>query len=230
MSEVPIDRQASTPSNRQGHRRDGPFGAAHTNPRDAYRDVPVLKEPTWHNEVAAYFFFGGVSAGSALIGSLADVAGGERHKRLARVAHYVSFATLLPCPPLLIADLGMPRRFHHMMRVFKPSSPMNLGSWALLVHGAGATVTVVKMLSEDVNLPVLSGLMELVPERVLAGLGIPSSFVLAGYTGVLLGTTSIPVCTGASCLALFLCQARSGPAWRPPTCSARSRAGSAKRK
>jgi formate-dependent nitrite reductase membrane component NrfD len=186
-------------------RHDNPLGAAHVNPRDAYRDVPILKQPTWNNEVAAYFFFGGISAGSALVGSLAQVAGGKRHERLARTAHYVSFATLLPCPPLLIDDLGMPQRFHHMMRIFKPSSPMNLGSWALLLHGAGATLTVAGMLASDHRLPVVSGLLRLLPERVLAGLGIPSSFVLAGYTGVLLGTTSIPVWQKSPLLgALFM--------------------------
>lgn len=169
------------------------YGAAHVNPRDAYRDVPILKQPTWNNEVAAYFFFGGISAGAALLGSLAEVFGGERRKELARTAHYVSFATLLPCPPLLIDDLGSPERFHHMLRVFKPSSPMNLGSWSLLVHGAGATVTVMAMLAREGRMPLIGWLLRLLPERLLAGLGIPSSFVLAGYTGVLLGTTSIPV-------------------------------------
>src|SRR5438874_12706772 len=125
------------------------LGAAHLRARDAYKDVPILKRPTWNNEVAAYFFFGGVSAGAALIGSLAELFGGEPRKELARTANYVSFATLLPCPPLLIDDLGTPQRFHHMLRVFKPSSPMNLGSWSLLVHGAGATVTVMAMLARD---------------------------------------------------------------------------------
>lgn len=178
-------------------RRD--YGAAHLDPRDAYRDVPILKKPTWNHEVAAYFFFGGVSAGSALLGSLAEVFGGERHKELARAAHYVSFATLLPCPPLLIDDLGVPARFHHMLRVFKPSSPMNLGSWVLLVHGAGATLTVMHMLADSIDarhpasVRVASKLLKLLPEKLLAGLGIPSAGVLAGYTGVLLGTTSIPV-------------------------------------
>lgn len=169
------------------------FGAAHLNPRDAYKDVPILKEPTWNHEVAAYFFFGGISAGSALIGSLAEVFGGARRRRLAHIAHYVSFAALLPCPPLLIDDLGRPGRFHHMLRVFKPSSPMNLGSWALVVHGAGATLTVITMLARDGKLPFLNSLLRLMPERLLAGLGIPSAMVLGGYGGVLLGTTSIPV-------------------------------------
>jgi len=48
-------------------------------------------------------------------------------------------------------------------------------------------------------------LLRLLPERLLAGLGIPSSFVLAGYTGVLLGTTSIPVWHNSPLLgALFM--------------------------
>ena len=168
-------------------------GAAHVHTRDAYRDVPILKKPTWGHEIAAYFFFGGISAGAALIGSLAEVFGGKRHEKLARTAHYVSFATLLPCPPLLIDDLGRPERFHHMLRIFKPSSPMNLGSWALTTHGAGATLIVMEMLANEGKLPIGGGLFRLLPERLLAALGIPSSFALAGYTGVLLGTTSIPV-------------------------------------
>jgi formate-dependent nitrite reductase membrane component NrfD len=67
------------------------------------------------------------------------------------------------------------------------------------VHGAGATITVLKMLTEDVGthhivpLRVMARLLKVLPEQLMAGLGIPSSFMLAGYTGVLLGTTSIPV-------------------------------------
>ena len=174
-------------------KKDEHLGAAHLNPRDAYRDVPVLKRPVWNHEVAAYFFLGGISAGSAVVGSLVEVFGGERRKRLARTAHYVSFATFLPCPALLIDDLGVPSRFHHMLRVFKPSSPMNLGAWAFAMHGAGATATVMRMLAAEGKLPMVGGLLCMLPERLLAALGIPSSLVLAGYTGVLLGTTSIPV-------------------------------------
>ena len=50
-----------------------------------------------------------------------------------------------------------------------------------------------RMLADDHNLPVIGGLLRLLPERLLAGLGMPTSLALAGYTGVLLGTTSIPV-------------------------------------
>ena len=58
--------------------------------------------------MAAYFFFGGVSAGALILAAVAQLMGGEKNRRLVKIAHYVSFATLLPCPPLLIDDLGMP--------------------------------------------------------------------------------------------------------------------------
>jgi formate-dependent nitrite reductase membrane component NrfD len=92
-----------------------------------------------------------------------------------------------------------------MLRIFKPSSPMNLGSWAFLLHGAGATFTVGRMLASEGRLPVIGFLYRLLPERLLVSLGIPSSFLLAGYTGVLLGTTSIPVWNRSPLLgALFM--------------------------
>jgi formate-dependent nitrite reductase membrane component NrfD len=169
------------------------LGAAHLNPADAYRGVPILKRPVWNHEIAAYFYLGGISAGSAVIGSLAELFNSEQFRTLARTAHYVSFATILPCPLLLIDDLGVPSRFHHMLRVFKPASPMNLGAWAFAIHGVGATLTVGRILAEEGKLPVVGFLYKFLPERLLVTLGIPSSLVLAGYTGVLLGTTSVPV-------------------------------------
>ena len=41
---------------------------------------------------------------------------------------------------LLIADLGRPERFHYMLRVVKPSSPMSVGTWILTAYGPGSGV------------------------------------------------------------------------------------------
>src|SRR5690242_2578103 len=62
---------------------NGRYGAAHVQPRDAYRDVPILKQPTWKHEIAAYFYLGGVSAGAYVLASLAETVGGERYRTLA---------------------------------------------------------------------------------------------------------------------------------------------------
>jgi formate-dependent nitrite reductase membrane component NrfD len=185
--ELPVVRQKSSGG-------DGRYvGAAVTHTRDAYRDVPILQRPPWGGLVAGYFFFGGVSSGAFMVGALANLVGGDRRARLARTAHYVAFAALLPCPPLLIADLGKPIFFHHMLRIFKPSSPMNLGAWTLMVHGLGTTAGAMVSLAQDDKIPLVGPLLVHVPESIIAVGGIPSALTLGGYTGVLLGTTSIPV-------------------------------------
>jgi len=171
----------------------GERGAAHTRTRDAYRDVPILIKPTWGQDIVAYFFLGGVSSGAFVFGALAEALGGTRRKRMARVANYVAFATMLPCPPFLIHDLGRPGRFYHMLRIFKPSSPMNLGSWALTLHGTFATLTAMRALAADDKLPFVGPIARAVPAAPLGLVGIPGALTLGGYTGVLLGTSSVPV-------------------------------------
>lgn len=180
---------------RRGHQREtsaaGEGGATELT-GDAYRTVPILAQPTWGAEIAAYFFFGGISSGAGALGALALLAGGPRRRRFGRVAQCVALGALLPCPPLLIADLGRPQRFHHMLRIFKPSSPMNLGAWTLLAHGALTTAAAGLALGRaaDVLPAPLRGLL---PEKALAAASLAPALTLGGYTGVLLGTTSVPV-------------------------------------
>src|SRR5207302_100865 len=57
--------------------------------------------------------------------------GSTQDRRVAADGFYLAAMALVPCAPLLIADLGRPDRFHHMLRIFKPLSPMNLGAWTL---------------------------------------------------------------------------------------------------
>jgi len=47
---------------------------------------------------------------------------------------------LAASPPLLIKDLGRPERFLNMLRMFKITSPMSVGSWILSVSGASTTL------------------------------------------------------------------------------------------
>jgi len=63
-----------------------------------------------------YFFTGGLSGASSVLSLSAKLFGNER---LARTSLYIGATADLISPPLLIADLGRPERFHHMLRVFK---------------------------------------------------------------------------------------------------------------
>jgi formate-dependent nitrite reductase membrane component NrfD len=206
---------------------DGTSGAAVARARDAYRDVPILARPTWGHEISAYFFLGGVSSGAFMLGSLALLADADRWQHFARTAHGVAFATALPCAPLLIGDLGRPDRFHHMLRIWKPTSPMNLGAWTLLAHSGFAALSGAAALfpvtQTSAGRPANTGaegrrrwliggakrppsvgerawapeslrpLVEWIPVRLVGTAGLPTALLLGGYTGVLLGTTSVPL-------------------------------------
>ena len=101
--------------------------------RDSYYGRPILKAPVWTWEIPAYFFFGGMAGAAAPFALLSELRGDEA---LARRAWLVALAGAAASPPLLIADLGRPERFHRMLRVIKPTSPMSVGSWVL---GASST-------------------------------------------------------------------------------------------
>ena len=101
----------------------------------SYYGRPIVKEPVWTWEIPAYFFTGGLAGASSVLSSAARLAGNEE---LARTSLYVGAVADLVSPALLISDLGRPERFHHMLRVVKVTSPMNLGSWVLLVSGGAS--------------------------------------------------------------------------------------------
>jgi formate-dependent nitrite reductase membrane component NrfD len=174
--------------------------------KEGYYGLPMLKRPTWRWQIASYFFLEGVSAGSFLMASLAAWSGNKRLRPVMRAGHYTALLAFIPCPPLLIADLGDPSRFHHMLRVFKPSSPMNLGSWALSAYSLPLTLLAAKQFAEDLSkkYPPVKRAAQLIPARLLGWLGLPLSLTMTSYTGVLLAATSTPLWATSRCLgALF---------------------------
>jgi formate-dependent nitrite reductase membrane component NrfD len=100
----------------------------------------------------------------------------------------------------LIIDLGRPERFLNMLRVFRPTSPLNLGSWIL---ASDVPLMTGSVLLGDSALGNLSG-------DAAAVLGLP----LAGYTAVLLSNTAVPAWQNArkSLPALFMASAVSSAA------------------
>ena len=140
---------------------------------------PMMKAAVWTWEVPLYFWFGGMAAGASFVGLACDLAGDEPS---ARVARKVAVAALLPSPPLLIMDLGRPERFYNMLRIFKPRSPMSMGSWCLTVFGGLGSAAV--------------GADLLGRRRTARGLGAANAVVggyLGSYTGVLLASTAVPI-------------------------------------
>jgi formate-dependent nitrite reductase membrane component NrfD len=163
-----------------------------------YYGLPILKKPFWKWEIALYFFFEGISAGGYVLCTVAGLRDREQFAESIRRGRYLSFVSMLFCPPLLIADLGRPERFHHMLRIFKKTSPMNHGAWALSGYGVFASLlAVLAWPAQKVPFGFLRGLLRfaqwIMPERLLSVLGMPFALTMISYPGVLLETTANPV-------------------------------------
>ncbi|HUS06185.1 MAG TPA: NrfD/PsrC family molybdoenzyme membrane anchor subunit [Bryobacteraceae bacterium] len=154
-----------------------------------YYGIPMLKRPLWRWEIAWYFFLEGISSGAFILSAMARLFGRNRNRGLQRSVRYLSLATLLPCPPLLIADLGRPARFHHMLRVWKRSSPMNTGAWALM----GYSVPVALLAFDQLLYGRRDSSRALQRWSAVEMLGLPFAFTMVSYPGVLLSATSTPV-------------------------------------
>jgi formate-dependent nitrite reductase membrane component NrfD len=177
-----------------------------------YYDYPVLKTPVWRWEIVWYFFLGGLAAGCYVIASIATLFGSPEDRAVARTGYYLSLLALLPCPPLLIKDLGKPERFLNMLRVFKVKSPMSMGVWGLVTFSMFSGATAMIQAARDGILGKWWGARWLskLPQRLLAIPGSLFGIFLGGYTGVLLAATSIPLWSRSKLLgAIFLSSAFS---------------------
>ena len=147
---------------------------------ESYYGRPVIKEPTWQvPDVPGYLFFGGLAGASSVLAAGAQLTG---RRGLARVTKLAALGGISISTVFLINDLGRPARFHHMLRVFKVSSPMSVGSWILSGYGpmAGAAA--------------LSDLTGILPP---AGAAATTAAAVLGpavttYTAVLLCDTAVP--------------------------------------
>ena len=146
----------------------------------SYYDRPIVKEPVWQPEIPCYFFTGGIAGASSVLHGIARL---TRNDRLGRTCTYVGAAADLVSPALLVSDLGRPERFLNMLRTFKVTSPMSVGSWILFVS-SGASVTGA----------LLEAVGRLQPLKAAADVvGFLSGPPLATYTGTLIANTAIPV-------------------------------------
>ena len=166
-----------------------------------YYGLPLLKEPVWKWYIPAYFYVGGVAGAAAVLGAAAQLATGHaspgrlrrrvpasEHRLIGR-CRMIATGGAAASAALLIADLGRPERFLNMLRVIRPSSPMNMGTWFLSAFGGCCAA---------------STLPHLLPSRrwqrqvsdaaaLLAGImGLP----LCTYTGVLIANTAVPIWHG----------------------------------
>jgi len=105
---------------------------------------------------------------------------------VAKVAYPVALVLLLVDLGLLVLDLGDPLRFHHMLRVLKPGSPMSVGTWCLTIFSLPLTAAAGLSLLSEIGL-------DFEWARILAVVvGLLPGFGATAYKGVLLSTNAQP--------------------------------------
>jgi len=146
----------------------------------SYYGRPILKPPTWKQpDVPLYLYLGGVAGVSAVLAEGAAASGRPALLRASRLAAAggAGLGTVA-----LVHDLGRPERFLNMLRVFKPTSPLSVGSWILAPFSGLAAAALVLDISG--RLPRLGRLA-----GVGAGVLGPA---LATYTAALISNTAVP--------------------------------------
>lgn len=146
----------------------------------SYYGQPVINKPVWESpDIPGYLFLGGLAGAGALTGAMAHLTGRPGLARVSKAGAAVAGHLSLLA---LVHDLGRRSRFLNMLRVFKVTSPMSVGSWLLAGFVPAATVAAVGDLTGAV--PVLGALST----AGAAVLGAP----VATYTAALIADTAVP--------------------------------------
>jgi hypothetical protein len=148
--------------------------------------MTVTKVPGWHGMIAVDALLNGMATGLFLTAAISELAAPAVFLPVAKVAYPIALLLLLIDLGLLVLDLGDPLRFHHMLRTFKPGSPMSLGTWSLTIFSlpltAAAGLSVLALVGFDFKWARIAAVL----------LGLLPGFMSAAYKGVLLSTNSQP--------------------------------------
>jgi formate-dependent nitrite reductase membrane component NrfD len=146
----------------------------------SYYGKPIVNPPVWQErDIAGYLFAGGLAGASSILAAGADL---TARPRLARRCRMCASGALGVSLVALVHDLGRPERFLNMLRVFKPTSPMNMGSWLL---GAYAPLNAATAASDVFGVAQPAGRAAGIAAAAL-GAGVST------YTAALIADTAVP--------------------------------------
>ncbi|MGE3782911.1 MAG: NrfD/PsrC family molybdoenzyme membrane anchor subunit, partial [Alphaproteobacteria bacterium] len=188
---------APTPGSRPGQPLLRGAGEGHLRPAadiPTYYDQPALKPSPYGWEISGYIFIGGLGGSAQILAAAADIVDGERFGDVVRNGRYLALASAAVGVSLLLLDLRTPRRFYNMLRIFRPTSPMSIGSYVLVGFGGLGALLAGTQLAQDL------GARSAAVATAAKLLDVPAALLgaaMSTYTGALLGATSTPLWAAA---------------------------------
>lgn len=169
---------------------------------------------TWPAILAVYLFIAGMGVAAFYTGMLANLFSGGRYEKMAKYGSYIAVPSVITGLLMLVIDLGRPLYFWHFVTTLRPTSTMSIGTWCLTIFTISCGIYMLTWLSEEKfakNMPIVALFADKVSLRKASGLiALPFSFLIAGYTGVLLAETSTALWSSTSFFGmLFLISATS---------------------
>ena len=175
-------------------------------------------QPEWEWPITIALFIAGVASGAYAAMGLIHFAGDARDQAVAHRLALIPMPLMILVPILLTVDLGQPGRFLNLLLrnpaaaergpspfMFNPNSPMNWGSWAMVVFGLFTAIAFVDALHHSGRLR-LPGFEPVAHNIVILGIGELLALVVSGYSGVLVNVTNQGVWSDTFLMgALFIC-------------------------
>ena len=173
-----------------------------------------MHQINWPAVIAIYLFMAGVGVAAFYTGILADMFGKGRYNRLAKYGAYIGVPLIVVGVLMLLFDLGKPMGFWRLLMNFNISSTMSVGVWLLSAFIVLGGLNALTWLAEEKfagNSGLLASFKDKPGLRRITGLiGMPVALLTAGYTGVLLASTSSALWSSTPYLGLlFLVSATS---------------------
>ncbi|HZD26288.1 MAG TPA: NrfD/PsrC family molybdoenzyme membrane anchor subunit [Alphaproteobacteria bacterium] len=151
--------------------------------RESYYGRPAVKPSLYGWTVALYIFAGGLAGGVQLIATAIDfTSAAPGGYAVVLAGRALALAGAIAGGLLLIADLHVKRRFYNMLRIFRPTSPMSIGTYVLMAFGFFSLVT---LAASPLDLPAYAA--------VSGGVAALFGLAMTTYTAPLLATTSTPL-------------------------------------
>jgi len=173
--------------------------------------------PEWEWPITIALFIAGIASGTYAAMGLIHFAGDKGDQPVAYRLGFIPLPLMLVTPLLLIIDLGSPDRFLNLLikspaaterggpLMFNSNSPMNWGSWAMVIFGLFAAVAFADALHHSGRMRF--GWLEPISHNIVVlAIGEILALVVSGYSGVLLNVTNQGVWSDTWLMgALFIC-------------------------
>ncbi len=158
-----------------------------------YYGKPAVRPSLFGWKIGLGFYAVGVGAAAQIISEVFDLLDRKDSETLVRAGRYLGLAGAVAGPLLYIADLHTPRRWYNMLRIFRKSSLMSIGSWSLAAFGFLSGVTALGQALKDAG-------HERIGNRLSGIAGLPAALAAVAssvYKGTEMEETSIPLWASA---------------------------------